>query len=122
MRQKKTNDYKMPGRRWGVYILISVWMFLLGVFVGRGMVTVQFGKEPKTEQTKGIYPIEENSTKSRSEADDITEERKLGYYESLRGDANLSNFAEGNFTATARLSQDDRDRHGIFGIARGGGA
>ncbi|MBW1614932.1 MAG: SPOR domain-containing protein [Deltaproteobacteria bacterium] len=106
MRQRKINNFKTLGRRWGLYILISIWMFLLGVFVGRGMVAVQFGKEPKTEQTKGIYPIEDNSTKSSSEQDGITEEWKLGYYESLRGGANLSRFVEGNFTSIARLSID----------------
>jgi len=102
MGQRRTDNYKTPGsKRWGLYILISIWMFLLGVFVGRGMVTVQFGKEPKTEQAKGIYPREENPTKSSSEQEGIPQERELGFYESLREDTNLSGFAEGNFTAIA---------------------
>ncbi len=105
MKPEKINDYKIPVKKWGLYILISVWMFLLGVFVGRGMVTVKFGKEPNAEQTKEIYSMEGNSTKRNSKEDGITEKRDLEYYEALRS-SDYNRFSDQKIIAISQLLQD----------------
>ena len=99
MKQRRTNNVKTPGRRLGYYILISIWMFLLGVLVGRGTLIIQ--GSPIESKTEEVYFTEKNSTQG-----DIIAEQELGYYEDLRRDANLSRFVEKNSSVILQLSKD----------------
>ncbi|MBW1616193.1 MAG: SPOR domain-containing protein [Deltaproteobacteria bacterium] len=105
MKPEKTNVYKTPIKKLGLYILISVWMFLLGVFVGRGMVTVKFGEEPNAEQAKEIYSTEVNLAKGDPKTDSITEKENLEYYEALRG-SDYNRFSDKQIIIQAKALQD----------------
>jgi len=107
MKQRKENNKKTPGKRLGSYIIISIWMFVLGVFVGKGYI-VQIDEKSPAKQAKGNDLIEKKSTKN-FEQSGIIEEHKLGYYEDLRRDINISRFVEKNGSVPS-WSQSDSNK------------
>ena len=72
-------------------------MFLLGVFVGRGTITIQFDKEQDTPDLKLLYTNEENSTDKDTEDWRIKKE-DLGFYETLKS-SDPHPLADENITA-----------------------
>ena len=98
----KRKTYKTKGGKWASYILLAVWMFLLGVFVGRGTITVPFKKKPETYANK-ISPIQKNSAKNSNAAERPTE--KQNYYEKLKN-PNFDNVADKKFLDLATLKNE----------------
>jgi len=77
-------------RRWVVLLVVSVWMFVLGVLVGRGTAPVHFDIEALQTELSELRQAVLDKEKSRFRIFDDEAERKgkeLGFYKNLKKSA-----------------------------------
>jgi len=68
-------------------VLISGWMFVLGVLVGRGTAPINFDIEVLQKELKALKEsiIRQQEEKERVEMPSFKEEKELDFYEALKG-------------------------------------
>jgi cell division protein FtsN len=68
-------------------VLISGWMFVLGVLVGRGTAPINFDIEVLQKELKALKEsiIRQQEEKERVEVPSFKEEKELDFYEALKG-------------------------------------
>jgi len=68
-------------------VLISGWMFVLGVLVGRGTAPINFDIEVLQKELKALKEsiIRQQQEKERVEIPSFKEEKELDFYEALKG-------------------------------------
>jgi cell division septation protein DedD len=78
-------------RRWGVLLLVSVWMFVLGVLVGRGTAPVHFDTEALQEELASLREavVKKERNRFRIFENDAGPEKaeNLDFYENLKKSA-----------------------------------
>ena len=102
MDKKKTKTTKKPSRKSkymlqmtskGVFlglcliVLISGWMFVLGILVGRGTAPVHFDIEVLQKELKALKEsiIRQQEERERVEIPTVKEKKELDFYEALKG-------------------------------------
>lgn len=92
--KKKTSLGPSPkgGAGWYFFIfLISVWMFVLGVLVGRGTAPVQFDIEALQKELAALKKaqIQEEQERLKLGSDPVVKEPDLEFYEALKDTKNV---------------------------------
>ena len=93
----------------GVIFLVMVWMFILGVIVGRGISPVSFDVE---KLKKDLVALKEDALKSRKKVNEPEADAKqLGFYDILtekKEKARLKSLAESRKPSSGQVAKDDR--------------
>ena len=92
-KRSNKNKYLLQMTRKGVFLatglmfLISAWMFVLGVLVGRGTAPVHFDIEVLQNELIALKEsiIKQEQERTRAETPSLEEKKELDFYEALKG-------------------------------------
>ena len=98
-KRSKPSKYLLQMTRKGVFlgsslvVLISAWMFVLGVLVGRGTAPVQFDIGELQQELIALKEsiIAQEQERTRAETPSLEEKEDLEFYEALKGSAKDEN-------------------------------
>ena len=74
-----------------IILLGAIWMFVLGIFVGRNSIPVRFAVKDIKEELASLKNEHEDKTKTENNITDFAKEEGLNFYEDLKKNKSVKN-------------------------------